>query len=672
MNASRTSNTPMTIDRKSPIASWRLHLPLLRTMLLLAALIGSIGFFLNLIRDPGNITRIYSDRWEWAPAASLYEAAPPASGWMSRDQRPASSGADSGKYYWFKISLPEGSWSDPDPYLMINNVGSVRVWAEGKWVYGFDLKKRHDRINLGYRWNMARVPSPMPKEVYALISTSLIKVPPSLKLGNRSDLLSSIIRKDLDNLIIGAMLGFCSLVALGLYSNRKDKLHLHFFVFCLVGCYSASVRNNTLQILWDFRWLTYFQSVGLIFAVVAFMGMTEALFPDVHGKFSRVLRRVMFGCGVGTLIVSLFSPAGYNVLILFPFYPLFILVVCSLFRTFWTAYRTRKDPESVWMLAGFAAMTGVALIHVLRFMQIPLLSNWAIAALPFLQSMPPDLIFWGLMLFVVCIVRVIIYRFGAMNRQLTDFNRSLERLVAERTAELRQSTEELETANARLSASMRETAEAMAETMVLEERRRVTGTIHDSIGHVLTATVVQLEAARRLIDRNVSLSLEKLQASQDLVSKGLDEIRSSARLTQDNTVPFDLPTSMANLIRDTRALTGIHIVSRIGELPDQLSTLQKRVLYQALQEGLTNGIRHGASKRFEFDLYAAEDVVLFRLSNDGRTYSSSDFGFGLKAMAERVTQLGGTMKVEPGDPGCILELRLPVAAKAELNPSAID
>lgn len=637
-------------------ASWRQHWPLLRALAILFAAICTISSMLNLIRDPDNLLRLRSDGWDWAPASSLYETAPPQSGWRSDSPMPSASEAADVPYYWLRVSLPADTWSDP--YLMINRVSSVRVWAAGEWTYEYDLRKRHDRINMGYHWNLAKIPEPLPNDAYLLLKTPSKELLPWIMLGNRADLLTFMIRQDTDNLLMGAVLLFCGLISVGLFAARREKLYLYFFLLCFIGGGSSLIRNYTMQILWEYRWLSYFQTVGLMFGVAAFMGVVEALFPQACGRFARILKRVMLGLSGVTLVVSLVGPAGYNALTSV-FYPLFFLAIGSLFLTVWKAYRDGRDVESVWMLAGFAVMTGTACVHVLHFMAVPYLSDWLRVLVPALNDMPTDLIFWGLLLNVICIVRVIVHRFGRMNQQLAEFNRDLELLVAERSAELRRSSAELEAANEKLSSSMKETAEAMAETMVLEERRRITGTIHDTIGHVLTATLVQLEAAKRLIGRDDALSMEKMNASQQLVTKGLDEIRLSARLLQNGSSPFDLPSAMQALIRDTRNLTGISIESRIGELPGDLSTVHKRVLYQALQEGLTNGIRHGEGKRFEFTLSADESGIRFRLANDGRTYSPAEFGFGLKAMAERVAQLGGRMKVEPGDPGCILELTLP-------------
>ncbi|GIO13012.1 hypothetical protein J19TS2_25670 [Cohnella xylanilytica] len=636
-------------------ASWRHHWPLLRALMILFAAICTISSILNLIRDPDNLLRLRNDGWDWAPASSLYEPAPPESGWRSDSPMPSRSESAEAPYYWLRIPLKEDNWNDP--YLMINNVSSVRVWASGEWTYEYDLKKRRDRINMGYHWNLAKIPEPLPSDAYLLLKTPRQDLLPWIMIGNRADLLEFMIRRDTDNLLIAALLLFCGLVSIGVFAVRREKLYLYFFLLCFIGGGSSLIRNFTLKILWDYRWLSYFQTVGLMFGVAAFMGVVEALFPRACGRSARILKRVMLGLSSVTLGVSLVSLNGYNALT-FVFYPLFFLVIVSLFHTVWRAYRNGRDVESAWMLAGFSTMTGVACVHVLHFMQVPFLSDWLRMLVPALKRMPTDLIFWGLLLNVFCIVRVIVHRFGRMNRQLAEFNRDLELLVAERTAELRQSSTELEAANEKLSSSMKETAEAMAETMVLEERRRITGAIHDTVGHVLTATLVQLEAAKRLIGRDDALSMEKMNASQQLVSKGLDEIRLSA-LLQNGSSTFDLSTAMQELIRDTKNLTGISIESRIGELPGDLSTVHKRVLYQALQEGLTNGIRHGEGKRFEFTLSADEKGIRFRLANDGRTYSPSEFGFGLKAMAERVAQLGGRMKVEPGEPGCILELTLP-------------
>lgn len=237
--------------------------------------------------------------------------------------------------------------------------------------------------------------------------------------------------------------------------------------------------------------------------------------------------------------------------------------------------------------------------------------------------------------------------------QLLQLNHSLERLVEERTADLADT-------NRRLHRSMRETAEAMAELSVLEERNRIAQDIHDIVGHTLSTTIVQIEAAKRLIERNDALGLEKLSVSQELVRKSLNEIRTSVRMLSESAADYDLAEALKKLLADTQEVTGIPVVFELDPLPP-LSALQKKVLYHALQEGLTNGIKHGDCRRFDFTLRREEHQLRFILSNDGRAYENTPMGFGLAAMKERVQQLGGTMSLSaPETGGCLLRIVLPV------------
>ncbi|PYI50875.1 ATP-binding protein [Paenibacillus flagellatus] len=249
--------------------------------------------------------------------------------------------------------------------------------------------------------------------------------------------------------------------------------------------------------------------------------------------------------------------------------------------------------------------------------------------------------------------------------RLLQFHRSLERLVEQRT-------KELEEANRSLAGSVRETAEALAELSVLEERNRIAHEIHDVVGHTMTAAIVQLEAARKLTERDLPKSIEKLENAQRLVRRGLNDIRQSVRMLKDEGASFDLVPAMKELIRETEEATGVVVDASFGDLP-YLNGLTRRVLYHALQEGLTNGIRHGRCRRFEFDIRVGDGDVRMRLSNDGLPFADAKPGFGLTAMMERVHLLGGSVRIGPASPaagdegepdggadGCRLAVTLPV------------
>lgn len=183
----------------------------------------------------------------------------------------------------------------------------------------------------------------------------------------------------------------------------------------------------------------------------------------------------------------------------------------------------------------------------------------------------------------------------------------------------------------------------------------------------MTAAIAQLEAAHKLAERDLAMSKEKLANAQQLVRKGLSDIRMSVRLLKDEGAAFELFPAMKELIRETEETPGVYIEVSIGTLPE-LNGLTSRVLYHALQEGLTNGIRHGRCRKFQFVLTAADGTLRFLLANDGLPYANGKPGFGLTAMMERIHLLGGTVEIGPVAPGAgwLLSIALPISSQHDI------
>ncbi|MGY5341172.1 sensor histidine kinase [Paenibacillus glucanolyticus] len=210
-----------------------------------------------------------------------------------------------------------------------------------------------------------------------------------------------------------------------------------------------------------------------------------------------------------------------------------------------------------------------------------------------------------------------------------------------------------------LERSMRETSAALAEASVYEERNRIAQEIHDIVGHTLTSTILQIEAGKRLLYKDMQGGVQRLNEAQDLVRHSLNEIRGSVHMLKEDKYA-DLANMLHELIRDTERNTGVIIHAAIHDLPEWLSTAYKKTIYHALQEGLTNGIRHGGSKEFHFSLMPVGDRLEFRLQDYGIGARMIVMGFGLKAMRERVEQLGGSLSVDSRlGQGCMLRIDLP-------------
>lgn len=640
----------------------RNHLPLLRTLTVLLGFLVLIGWGLGSAGKNDETSGLKSDRWLWAPARSFHDSSPPRGVWLPYPNK--SPNLETSGPYWLQIPLDKSSAREPQ--LLIFNAVALSVYDKQRLLYTYDPQAEHHRLNLFYHWNLVPIPAPIPSEVYVLLDNRDSSRPlPSIHFVGKGDIYSYFIQKDTYAFLLAGLFLFSLFVALALYFVRRDRLHLYFALLAFCGCYASIARNYLLQVIWDQPWVSFMEHVIFPLGVYGFVNIMIEVFGSAHAGILRTIRWVLLGFVIVTLFSAIFlDMKWFGWLLSYPLLTVFLVTAGVVFHSIWSAYQERQGPESIWMLAGFFIVCTFALIHVLRT-YLPMFYALLERNVPLLFKLPFDVLSVSLFLFLICLFRIIIFRFGLINKQLKAFNVSLESNVRKRTEELLERETQLRDANIQLTITMRGTAEAIASSMVLEERHLLTGTIHDTIGHSLTATIVQLEAAKRLLKRDPNLALEKLNASQSLVRRGLEEIRNSVRLLRDDSSSYDLQSALKALIRETEQTTGVTIVSGISPLPDSLTTLQKRVLYQALQEGMTNGLKHGGSTCFDFSLTVSETRLHFRLISDGLTYTPSAFGFGLKAMSERVANLGGHMAVEPGNPGCVLTLTLPFQPHAQ-------
>ncbi|MEF3305396.1 response regulator [Paenibacillus sp. GYB003] len=210
-------------------------------------------------------------------------------------------------------------------------------------------------------------------------------------------------------------------------------------------------------------------------------------------------------------------------------------------------------------------------------------------------------------------------------------------------------------------------AKADAELSVAHERDRIADDIHDLVGHTLTTTLMQIEAARLLLARNEREGMLRLEKSQQLVRKSLDDIREAVGLLKRPGDAADLESELRAFVAEAEHIANVAVDCRI-ELTSPVTDAEcRKVVSHALREGITNGIRHGGSGAFRFRLAERGGMLHFSLWNDGVPYDGSGTGFGLNAMRERVVRLGGTMTLAAGadGDGTLLELRMPLRRERE-------
>ncbi|MFK4998627.1 sensor histidine kinase [Bacillus sp. N9] len=127
----------------------------------------------------------------------------------------------------------------------------------------------------------------------------------------------------------------------------------------------------------------------------------------------------------------------------------------------------------------------------------------------------------------------------------------------------------------------------------LEERTRIARDMHDSVGHKLTALLMQVEM---LSIQHRSIDYADLK---QLALQSLEETRLAVR-----TLKHDEVAGIASVLQFIRKLEAenhllVRFTTKQGVLMTQLSNVQSVVLYRSIQEGLTNVMKHSTSKKWK-------------------------------------------------------------------------
>ncbi len=217
-------------------------------------------------------------------------------------------------------------------------------------------------------------------------------------------------------------------------------------------------------------------------------------------------------------------------------------------------------------------------------------------------------------------------------------------------------TGNLEAANKKL----RETLDGIEELTILKERNRIARDIHDILGHTLTTVLVEMEAGKRLMLKNPENSMQKFSMAQDQVRKGLREIRKSVRALSDEESVASLSAAARSLIYETEKHASV-IINVDSMDTTLLNKEQDIVLFRALREGLTNGIRHGGSTEFSLSVKRVGGTIVFELEDNGKGTSKIEYGYGLSVLKKQVYELGGRLSVSAKkNEGFRLSIQLPL------------
>lgn len=199
------------------------------------------------------------------------------------------------------------------------------------------------------------------------------------------------------------------------------------------------------------------------------------------------------------------------------------------------------------------------------------------------------------------------------------------------------------------------------------ERRRVARELHDEVGQLLTAAMLQLDHAAATTTASPSLA-EARRATES----ALDEVRQISRRLRPLVLDdLGLADALAALCSGITRQTDLRVSRRLdaGDLAG-LSPEQELVAYRVTQESLTNAVRHARASEVEVAVVREPGLLCLSVSDDGAGIRGAPEGTGLRGMRERALLIGAALEVASSDTGTSVELRVPLDGSPDPLPEA--
>ena len=197
------------------------------------------------------------------------------------------------------------------------------------------------------------------------------------------------------------------------------------------------------------------------------------------------------------------------------------------------------------------------------------------------------------------------------------------------------------------------------------ERSRIARGLHDEVGQVLTAVLLELDALAPSLAQDRQ---DELTETKTTVRRALEEVRRIAReLRPEMLEELGLISALTELSSAFSRRTGLRVQREFDQALPPLSEEAELALYRVAQESLTNVARHADAKTALMTLERGPRSVVLTVRDDGRGFSNGappERQGGIRGMRERALLVGGALAVKASPAGGV-EIRFEVPAASE-------
>ena len=181
-----------------------------------------------------------------------------------------------------------------------------------------------------------------------------------------------------------------------------------------------------------------------------------------------------------------------------------------------------------------------------------------------------------------------------------------------------------------------------------QERKAISRELHDAVGQSMSAVLFELRSMTAALPPDSGSLREHVDTVRRLVEGSVSMVRNMALLLRPSMLDdLGLVPALEWQAREVSKRSGIVVNVAAPELPETLPDPYTTCIYRIVQEALNNIAKHSGARTARITVNVSAGDLELSVQDDGKGFDPArQKGLGLVGIQERVTSLGGLVRVE--------------------------
>ncbi|EYE88078.1 histidine kinase [Fervidicella metallireducens AeB] len=189
----------------------------------------------------------------------------------------------------------------------------------------------------------------------------------------------------------------------------------------------------------------------------------------------------------------------------------------------------------------------------------------------------------------------------------------------------------------------------------LEERNKIAQEIHDSIGHTISGSLMQLEAAKLLVYKDTDRAAGIIVNVIGILRNGMESIRITLRNIKPQSEEIGinrLKVLIDEKLSNSNVRSSLVYKGNLLEIP----YFYWKVIYENVKEALTNVLKYSNASNVRVNIEVLNKFIKVEVKDNGRGSDKITKGLGILGIEERTHELGGKVIIDGSDGFTIITL----------------